>query len=261
VVWESTDINTRVDANGNQSFLRGGGIEVGNARKVLVQDNVMAHHTRGSRAGWGLLITANMGIGVHNLKVVGNTVYDTNEALRYGGAGWGPGTVRTDGSVANAQGTTVISAGASGLKARSTPLSIQDTGSIVQNNRFGRVYGKLIYHTAGGSSFLDHFDYASNAYDCASGTATCTGFGSLSEWLSRSGETSARTGLISFVNPNRSIATYLQQTFPGTALLDNEAAYQNYISRLRAMNRNNWDSRLMGVAISSYLRAGFAVQL
>lgn len=258
-LWESTDINTLVDANGNQPGLRHGGIEVGNALRLLIQDNLMAHHTRGSVAGTGLIFTARMGIGVHNLKVAGNTVHNTARALEFGGNGWGPATVRTDGSVANAQGTTLITADASGLKPRSSPLAIQDTGSLFQGNRFSRVTGDIVT-VWGTSNFLGFTDYASNTYDCASGVTGCTSYGSLNDWLSRNGETGYKTGAISFVHASRSLGNYLQQTFPGTALLDKEAAYQNYISRVRAMNRNNWDARLMGQAVSSYLRAGFVVQ-
>lgn len=250
VVWESTDISSDTPRNG--------GIELGNARTLLVQNNVMAHHLRGNVAGTGLIFSARMGIGLHNLQVEGNTVHNLNYGIEFNGNGWGPVTVRTDGSVADPAGTTLITALNSGLPARSTPLSISDTGSIFRDNRLSRIARYTVY-AANSGGHITHMDYASNFYDCVNGTAACTSYGSLSSWLTRTGETGYRTGLVPFVQSSRSIGTYLQQIYPGTPLLDSNAAYAQYMDRVRNMEKRTWDARFLGSSISRYLRDGFAV--
>ena len=251
VVWESTDIKT--------SLPRDGGIEVGNARTLLIQNNVMAHHLRGNGAGTGLVFSARMGIGLHNMQVEGNTVHNLHRGFEFNGNGWGPVTVRTDGSVADPAGNTLITAANSGLPLRSTPLSISDSGSLFQNNRLSRLSRYTIY-AANSGGHITHGDYTSNYYDCLNGTSACTTYGSLDSWLTRTGETNHKVGLVPFVQSSRSIGTYLQQIYPGTPLLDSNAAYAQFMDRVRNMEKRTWDARFLGSSISSYLRAGFAVQ-
>ncbi|HYO53184.1 hypothetical protein [Archangium sp.] len=249
VVWESTDINSATP--------RDGGIEIGNALKLLVQNNVAAHHLRGNVAGTGLILSARMGIGLHNMLIEGNSVHNLARAFEFYGNGWGPVTVRTDGSVADPSGNTLITADASGLAPRGSSLSISDTGSFFQNNRASRVAKIITASTNGGHT--TRIDYASNYYDCLNGTASCTSYGSLSNWLSQTGELGYKVGLVPFIDSSRSIATYWVQLFPGTPLPTKDTAYQNYMNRVRDMERRTWDARFTAPAITSYLRAGFAV--
>jgi hypothetical protein len=250
VVWESNDINSTTP--------RDGGIEIGNALKVLVQNNVLAHHLRGNGAGTGLIFSARMGIGLHNMLIEGNTAHNMARGVEFYGNGWGPVTVRTDGSVVDPLGNILITADASGLASRSSPLSISDSGSFFQNNRFSRIAKIVTASTNGGH--ITHTDYASNSYDCLNGTANCTSYGSLDEWLRRTGETGYKVGPVPFVDSNRSLATYWVQLFPGTPLPTKETAYQDYMNRVRNMERRTWDTRFTAPAVTSYLRAGFAVQ-
>ncbi|HYO57724.1 hypothetical protein [Archangium sp.] len=251
VLWESQDINSTTP--------RDGGIELGNARNVLVQDNVMAHHLRGNTAGTGIIFSARMGIGLHNMHVVGNKAHNMARAIEFNGSGWGPVTIRTDGSVASPADVTLITAAASGLKLRSTPTPIADSGSVLADNYFSRIR-KIISHSSTNSGFLTSIDYSGNSYDCLLGTSNCTSYGSLNEWLIRNGETGYKIGLVPFVDSDRSLSTYLQMLYPDTPVRTADQAYADFMNRLRDMEKRTWDARYMGSAVSAYLRAGFAVQ-
>ena len=75
----------------------------------------------------------------------------------------------------------------------------------------------------------------------------------MSDWLTATGETNALVQQVPFVDPNRTIATYM-------ASLGQQASYQAFIDQALMQSKYDWDEAYTARAVNAYIRAGFQVQ-
>jgi hypothetical protein len=118
---ESVDINPTLP--------RGYGLQMGNIRKALIQDNLIQGYTPGPKNySVGLDINAGMGIGIHNVTMKNVRVSGFVTPMQKGGSGWGAVVLKKDGSVTNPAGKLLITAAASGIPPQPQDQSISDSG-------------------------------------------------------------------------------------------------------------------------------------
>ena len=72
----------------------------------------------------------------------------------------------------------------------------------------------------------------------------------MSEWLSTTGETQASAEQVQFVDPDRTIASYM-------ASLGQEASYDAFIGEAVQQSKYNWREAYTAAAANAYVRAGF----
>lgn len=70
------------------------------------------------------------------------------------------------------------------------------------------------------------------------------------EWLRTTGESNETVDQVQYVDPNRTIATYM-------ATLGQTASYQAFIDRALAQSKHSWDDAYTAQAVNEYIRAGF----
>lgn len=129
VMLNATDINP--------NNLRSGVSEVSNIWKAQVSENIIAHHLRGGpNVGQGFDFKGTMGIGVHNIKIEKNILYDLKDKILFEGAAWGTVQLQVDGlGAAVFSGTTKFyGANISGISKSFAPRFLLDSGSLLSGN-------------------------------------------------------------------------------------------------------------------------------
>ena len=72
------------------------------------------------------------------------------------------------------------------------------------------------------------------------------------EWMSRIGDTGAIKKLLNFVDPHRTIETYM-------ASIGMTPTFDAFMSKARAQSKDTWDPRFTASAVNDYIRAGFVI--
>ena len=72
----------------------------------------------------------------------------------------------------------------------------------------------------------------------------------MAEWLAATGETQATAAQVQFVDPERTIETYMQS-------LGEPASYEAFIEQAAAQSKLNWRDEYSAAAVNTYIRAGF----
>lgn len=231
-----------------------------------VTGEVIGNVILGSRqdpSGWGI------GAMIGNLKVGGGTVVANN--LFDGGGGsqpaiqFQPGNAVSNPAQEVGLNTLVVSNNivygwGFGLSLASSfiPGAVGSTGLtavVIRNNDFqSNVSGRIVSQ---GATYDPRFeDWSSNVY--ASSTASQSKWFqlqgsliSLATWTSQI-EPTAISATIPFVNPNRSVTSYMSDQ----GLTSSLAAF---VSGARALNAQNWNPLYLAASVASYMQAGFTV--
>ncbi len=72
----------------------------------------------------------------------------------------------------------------------------------------------------------------------------------MTEWLNTTGETNATAAEIQFVDPDRTIATYMES-------LGEDGTYEAFIEQALLQSKYNWRGDYTAAAVNAYIRAGF----
>lgn len=202
---------------------RGVGISIVNAADVEVTGNIIAHQ---ATATWGYGITTEGTL--QNVKIRNNITYDWN-----GGGTYQNATIGMD-----VQGTWRGSAGTSDVTGNTIQLSRGMNINVGGNSPDVLRYSGNTYYNAGPAG--GHFRYW--------GTDT-----SDAGWPAASGESGAVFAQPNYVDPNRTIATYMT-SLGGTATLD------AFLAEARLQSKSNWRSQFTAPVVNDYIRQGFAIQ-
>ena len=72
-------------------------------------------------------------------------------------------------------------------------------------------------------------------------------------WMTQTAETAAVRKQVKFVDPNRTIETYM-------LLLGETPTYEAFIERAKQQSKFNWDPRFTAYEVNAYVRQGFTLQ-
>lgn len=211
------------------------GIQVIVENNVCIDDTILIHlHLNAATpstcngnltigGGIGLDGTSENYVGVNQLTISNNTIYDGQLALR--------GNDYADVSVSG----TVIRA---------------FTGHVVS------MYASAVTWTDN-QFYTERPGYPIYAY-----TANPRGWErTYDEWIELTGATGTVITEPAFVDSTRGMNKYLEEEMGHEPYANETEAWEAYIALAKGQDRHNWDPRLMAVPINAYIRAGFAVQL
>ena len=230
-VTGTVDGNVMLETKPIGSGMRGWAIDLGNTKSATVRDNIVAHE--GSRVssaainiGYGSNVSnASSGVGVNNLLIENNVIYD-----------WAQGVSLSGGLKPGGSGYTSLN------------------NLTIRNNEFQDFnwqYHHIVSHWMPASTAEEH--WSGNKYYEDASTAEWFGIQgnrvSLDSWRSRL-EPTAQNVKISYAAPNRSIGTYAATIGAGSTL-------QSFMAEARKQTDGNWRSNLTARAVNGYIRAGF----
>lgn len=132
------------------------------------------------------------------------------------------------------------------------------SGSTVAlyDNMLQQPNGGFLIHTSNDADGVDlhHNIYWSSAPDppdqWSRGWFSLGSSVSMADWLTGTGETQAVARQVQFVDPNRTIETYM-------AALGEQASYDAFIAQALSQSKYNWDEAYTSNAVNDYIRAGF----
>lgn len=196
---------------------RGLGIDGSIGQNVEISGNVLAHQ----RSGTGNTKGINIGGNYAGLLVHDNVVYDWVQAV-------------------NNQ--------APALALEGLPLGLVR----VYNNQFQQPNG-AIYQQINPVPF-GMYAYSGNKYAAANNQPFIESVGWLSyaQWVLFSGETGSAMGALPYLDPNRTIETYM-------ASLGGSPSLGAFMAEARRQSHANWRAAYTAQSVSQYIRAGFTL--
>ncbi|MBW2734302.1 MAG: hypothetical protein JRH20_18080 [Deltaproteobacteria bacterium] len=140
------------------------------------------------------------------------------------------------------------------LKQRSLQVKAKSgfTNIAVRNNTFVDPAHEscLVDHEGGFNNVVysdnSYFSDSTNEWFCVDGARQ-----SVEQWKTASGETSAKTFSGTFVDPDRTVASYAETLGLAKSL-------EAFLEAARGQNRLNWQHTLSAKAVNEYIQAGFA---
>ena len=226
VFLEGEDFAPESDTPG----VRAHGVLVANvdaARGLVIEGNLFAHDSSEDRYGRAIgLDGQDCGSGrmypcpVGNVTISGNIVFDWRGGFRFDGA------LGTELSAVDVTGNQLIN-----------PSSMQD---------------RLLDLGSGWDAA--HLTFATNTYDRGGDTqwfrVDGTGY-DFDGWVALSGETGATRGASTFSDPTRDLSAY-------DAQIGGAGTHDSFMTRARAMHRDDWDPRYEAFFANEWIREGYA---
>ncbi len=232
--------NVFLDARNIDTQVQGTGISVGsytttdNGGHSLIRDleisgNIAAHNIHGTGNIRVLLL---QGDGAHeNVSVHDNIVYDWAKPT------WpDPMDQRAFGFQLN------CAAGTTGVEIFDNILQQPGGGFLMSSNNDAA--GVVLHDNIYFSSAPDPPDVWSRGWFSLGSSVSMT------EWLAATGETAATAEQVTFVDPDRTIETYMES-------LGEQATYEAFIAEAILQSKYHWRSEYTADAVNAYIRAGF----
>lgn len=227
VVLQSNDIETHTP------LLRGTGFVVANLTSGYIADNIVAHPDSAGTFGNAISLEGDIkdevDIGLHNVVIEDNLVYDWHQAIDF-------------------------ESGTSGVHITDVVIrhnQIQTPSSYEKN------YGRLVSHAKPPTSAISYFG---NVYWTASPADKWFEIGktnlSLNGWVTQSGEEAAikLNAKPHYEDPNRDAGTYVDD-LEGTSGSD----LDDFLFRVRSQRKGNFDPNYQALEFIEYVRAGFGL--
>lgn len=220
--------NVILESNDIGSSTRGFAMEIGNLKpggQSVISGNIIAHYASAQPWGQVFELVGSNGVGVHDVVIEHNTIYDWHENIR-----------------ANGVGGSALSA----ITVRDNLFQSPDLDAKI-----------AIYEP---SPDTTGFTYAGNVYDSRRDPALWFGmaapgptyYGMTSPnggWAALSGET-GRAERVAFVDPNRSTGSY-------NASLGGVATHDALMAEAAKQSQQSWRPEYTAAALLTYFREGF----
>jgi hypothetical protein len=231
VILGARNIDTQVQGTGisvgSYTTTDGGGHAL--IRDLEISGNIAAHNVHGTGNIRVLLL---QGDGAHeNVSVHNNIVYDWAKPA------WpDPMDQRAFGFQLN------CAAGSTGVEIFDNILQQPGGGFLMSSNNDAAGVG--LHDNVYFSSAPDPPDVWSRGWFNLSGSVSMT------EWLAATGETAATAEQVVFVDPDRTLETYMES-------LGLEATYEAFMTEAVGQSKYNWRPEFTAAATNAYIRAGF----
>jgi hypothetical protein len=129
------------------------------------------------------------------------------------------------------------------------------TGSVhIERNQFQAELSDTAAADQRSGASKTTFVYRDNVYSAGSRTGTANrvnfSFQSLSQWVSKTGESGARYEDINYPDPGRTIGRY-------AGLVSSAATFESFIGAARVNNKANWNASLHTGAVNAWMWGGF----
>ncbi len=220
VVMEGTDIDS--------THQRGWGITINNLGSGLVSGNIFAHRRANHSLSIPLSIDpGDVGVGVHNLTLRDNTVYD-----------W-------DGKSTFWRFNTSVSS-----------ITLQNNDFQNPNPLPGALSGYATFLELD-PAYRNPVSGSGNQFSSPDPESTwfqVGGFGDLQFWRGRIGDTTSSRAQLNYVDPNRTWRTYMDMVEGRNRGTSTD---QDLFTKWRQQARSTWDDRYTASRINAYIRAGF----
>jgi hypothetical protein len=198
----------------------GFGIMHGRGRGARIERNIVAHNTNSVGLEPGIATDRQISL---NMTIADNIIYN-----------WTSGNPE--------QRSPAFRVGH-----RTTPL---DPTFVVRNNIFAQPLGGPVLQstaTPPGGTWSGNTYYTTNSQDHV---LLVQEFIPIAQWISNAGDTNARNQAPSFPEPNRSIASYMEQ-------LGASGGLEEFLAQARLQSRSNWRTEFTAQAVNAYIREGF----
>ncbi len=219
----------------------------------IVRNNVIygsRDNQNGQSLGVGMYIFKSDGLSVENNIISQNT------------GGTHPEAFNVDGSVANLtldgnivwrwMGLTQPAWGVETVHVDGTPSGI----ITVRNNQVQQLGNALLISLTGGTYPNWHFSFAANKYYSTRPNQWWFGPGTISttptQWQQMFGDVGMTLNPLSYVDPDRSVATYMSS-------MGNAASTDAFIAAARTQSKASWKPEFTAYAANAFIRAGFAI--
>lgn len=231
---------------------RGHAIDVGNISSATVNNNVIAHNTGGSPVAMG--IGEEFGIGVKNLTVSNNVIYDWPISFNI--------NIKNSNFASRIRNVNITN---------NTTQNFTSDGLVIYKNH---VCKSGISLEEGSDGMTADISYSNNSYytladankwfqtswftykedgSCGRGQANQM---SIDEWVAGGTGLPAVSGdvtqQVSYSDPNRSIETYQQ-------FLGGNPSFESFITEVKKQSRFNWRENYTADNVNQYIRAGFGL--
>jgi len=218
-----------------------------------VQNNVIIasrDNQNGQSLGVGLYIFKSDGLTVANNIISQNSGGTHPEAFNIDGT---VGSLTLDGNIVwRWMGLTQPAWGVETLHVDGTPSGIV----TVRNNQIQQLGNALLISLTGGSYPNWHFSFAGNKYYSMRPNQWWFGPGTISttpsQWQQMFGDAGMTLGALSYVDPDRSVATYMSS-------MGGAASDDAFVAQARLQSKANWRPEYTASAANAFVRAGFAV--
>ena len=185
---------------------------------VEVYGNIVAHNDNPDTANVGGIKVSLNGLPVTNYSIHDNIVYD-----------W-PGNGVFDGYTL------------SWLTSTNADLTnVSFVNNILQQPRTGKLINAASSRNPGGNSGVT-----------VANNTLYSNEQSLAEWRSLTGDTTSKFEQVPFLDPNRTIETYMNAIGIG-------GGYDEFVRRARQQSKDAYDPRITAAAVNGYIREGFQI--